>query len=293
MDSIDSMHSHTLQPEALPPPPPPPISPTSITPTWPRPTPIAHAAHTLAFLFILLLTTVYGHLRTAPAVLDATPHMTRFISSILYEWLLLGAVVAGIYHRGAFFTTAFASRIPGLVRSLLLGAGIYLAGLFAIGLVSAALAYTPLRSMHNSAVLHAMLPNTLPQLAVWFLLSLTAGVCEELIFRGYLQQQFTAWTGRPMFSVVLAGIIFGSIHLYEGAAAILPIAALGMVYGFVVLHFRGDLRAVIVAHTLQDFLTAVFVFTRPHAGHPAPPLHALMQSHAFAQNISSFASFFS
>ena len=288
MQSNQSAESNTLQLQAQPAAPPPPTVPTSS-----RPAPIAHAAHTLAFLLILLLTTVFGHLRTAPSVMDATPHMTRFLSSILYEWLLLGAVVAGIYHRRAFFTEALASCIPGPAKSMLLGAGIYLAGLFAIGLVSAALAYTPLRSMHNSAILHAMLPGTLPQLAVWFLVSLTAGVCEELIFRGYLQQQFAAWTGRPILSVVLAGIIFGSIHLYEGAAAILPIAALGMVYGFVVLHFRGDLRAVIVAHTLQDFLTALFVYTRSQTVHPAPPLHALMQAHAFAQNISSFASFFS
>ena len=165
--------------------------------------------------------------------------------------------------------------------------GIYVMGLGAILAVGAALYFTPLRGMRNQAVLDAMLPHTLAQFAVWFLVSLSAGVCEELIFRGYLLQQFTAWTGRPILSVVLAGLVFGSIHLYEGLGAILPIAALGIVYGLCVYYFRGDLRAVMVAHTLQDFLTALLALARPHAVHDAHQLHALML------NIFSRPAFFS
>ena len=244
-------------------------------PPAPRKAPVAHTAHTVALLCILLLTTVYGHMRSAPAVMQATPHITRFVSSILYEWLLLGSVIAGIYHREAFLSAALLSRIPSLAVSFARGIGIYFVGLFAILLVGAGLYFTPLRGMRNQGVLDALLPHTVAQFAVWFLVSLSAGVCEELIFRGYLQQQFIAWTGRPVLSVVLAGLVFGSIHLYEGLGAILPIAALGMVYGFCVLYFRGDLRAVIVAHTLQDFLTALFALGRPYAERNAHQLHEL------------------
>ena len=249
--------------------------------------PIAPAAHTIVFLLLLLLTTIYGHLHAAPALVEATPRLTRFISTVLYEWLLLGSVIAGIYHRGAFFDAAIFKRIPPLATTLLQGAGVYLLGLVAIVAVGAALYQTPLRGMHNDAVLHAMLPQTMPQLALWFLVSLTAGICEELIFRGYLLQQFIAWTGRPMVSVLLAGLVFGSIHLYEGLAAILPIAALGIVYGLIVVRYRGDLRAVMVAHTLQDFLIAIFALARPYAERHAHTVHAL------AINISSLSSFFS
>ena len=101
---------------------------------------------------------------------------------------------------------------------------------------------------------------------------MTAGICEELIFRGYLLQQLTAWTGRPITSIVATGALFGCLHVYEGLAAIVPLAALGMLFGFVVRQMKGDLRAVIVAHTLQDFLIALLALARPfllrHQPHP-------------------------
>jgi membrane protease YdiL (CAAX protease family) len=281
------MSAESLLPQDLPPMPSSNSAPTPV----PRPEPIAHLAHTIVFLFILLLTTLYGHLHSTPAIVQSTPHITRYISSMLYEWLLLGAVVAGIYHRGTFFDAALFPRIPSLAVSFARGIAIYLLGLFAILAVGAALYYTPLRGLRNEAVLHALLPQTIPQLGVWFLVSLTAGICEELVFRGYLLQQFIAWTGRPVLSVLLSGLIFGSIHLYEGLGAILPIAALGIVFGLVVVRFRGDLRAVILAHTLQDFLTGLFVFAQPYAERHAHQLDALITP--ITANIFSLSSFFS
>ncbi len=281
-----SPESILLQPQFVAPAPPPPL---------PRPTPVAHATHTAALLLILLLTTLYGHLHTAPAIMQVTPHMTRFVSSILYEWLLLGSVIAGIYHRDVFLSAALLRRIPSLAVSFAQGLGIYVMGLVAVLGVSALLYFTPLRGMRNQGVLDALLPHTPAQFAVWFLVSLSAGVCEELIFRGYLLQQFTAWTSRPILSVLLAGLVFGSIHLYEGLGAILPIAALGIVYGLCVHYFRGDLRAVIVAHTLQDFLTALFALARTHTTHNAQQVHAVLGAwpHTLAQNIFSCSAFFS
>ena len=40
-----------------------------------------------------------------------------------------------------------------------------------------------------------LIPGTTLELLVWFCLSATAGICEEIIFRGYLQRQFAAFTG--------------------------------------------------------------------------------------------------
>jgi hypothetical protein len=34
-------------------------------------------------------------------------------------------------------------------------------------------------------------------------------LCEEFIFRGYLTEQFSAWTGNRMFALILQGVIFG------------------------------------------------------------------------------------
>ena len=231
---------------------------------WPRP--IAHWTHTLALGVVLTLMALYGHARATP---DAGSRLTRYGSSLVFEWLLLGAVVAGVYQRREFFTKALRGSPLTGAQSVALGFGVYVLASAAILAVAAALYFTPLGRARNPEVVLAMLPRTPLEWLLWACVSLTAGICEELIFRGYLQQQFTAWTRQPVLAILLASLAFGSVHLYEGAGAILPLAALAIVYGFVVRHFRGDLRAVIVAHTLQDFLVAVFVVLGSHLKHLA------------------------
>lgn len=225
--------------------------------------PIAHVFHTIALFLILILFTLFGHARSHPSVLQATSRLMRYTTSILLEWLLLGAVVAGIYQRRAFFTTAFRSSADSSLKTLALGVVVYLFGFVAVIATGAALSLTPLAQKRNEALILAMLPRTPLEFLLWFGVSLTAGICEELIFRGYLLQQLDAWTNRPIVSIILAALLFGCVHLYEGLGAILPLAALAIVYGLVVRRFRGDLRAVIVAHTLQDFVVALLLLARP------------------------------
>ncbi len=229
-----------------------------------QPKPIAHWTHTLALFVILFLVAAFGHSH-AQTIAGNSSHVLRYMSSILLEWLLLGAVIAGIFQRRVFFLESFRSRVNSNLQTAGLGIVVYIIGLMSIALVGGALYFTPLFHQRNQDVILAMLPHRPLEFLVWFFVSLSAGVCEEIIFRGYLIDQFTAWTGRPIAAVLLAGSIFGCVHLYEGLGAILPLAALGIVYGFVVRHFKGDLRAVIIAHTLQDFLVPFFALAADYA----------------------------
>ncbi|ADW68085.1 Abortive infection protein [Granulicella tundricola MP5ACTX9] len=220
----------------------------------------------MGLLMILALSTFTGHRRLlAFAHHPSIPF--RYGSSIVLEWLLLGFVLARIRNRKAFLLQAFRSRSSTWLQSLGNGIAAYCLGFVAIAIVAIAIHFTPLGTKTNAAAMLAMLPRTTSQFALWLALSLTAGICEELIFRGYLTQQFTAWIRRPVLALVLSSLLFGSVHLYEGLAAILPLAALALVYGFIVRSLKGDIRAVIVAHTLQDFLVAVLALARPMLEH--------------------------
>jgi membrane protease YdiL (CAAX protease family) len=250
-------------PYASTPPPPPPSDA--------RPQPIAHWTHTLALILFLLLSEALAHQRIAAANPSGSP-LLRYASTLTLEWLLLGSVIAGIYHRRAFFLLAVAQRERSWLASIGLGFAVYGMGFVLLAIIGFALFFTPLFRHRNEGVIAAMLPHTIIQFAVWFLVSLTAGICEEVIFRGYLLQQLTAWTKRPIASIVAVGALFGCLHLYEGLAAVVPLAALGILFGFVGRQLKGDLRAVIVAHTLQDFLVALLALARPillrHQPHP-------------------------
>lgn len=53
-----------------------------------------------------------------------------------------------------------------------------------------------------------LLPHTEPERRLFWAVSATAGICEEIIFRGFLTWYFLAWMG-PVSAVILASLLFG------------------------------------------------------------------------------------
>jgi membrane protease YdiL (CAAX protease family) len=99
-------------------------------------------------------------------------------------------------------------------------------------------------------------PRTFVELIAWCLVSLAAGVCEEIAFRGYLQQQFLAITGRPAVAVALQTVLFGGLHTYKGVRGMIAIAGFGVLYGIWAVR-RASLRPGMIQHSGQDFMAGV------------------------------------
>ncbi|MEL6615091.1 MAG: type II CAAX endopeptidase family protein [Bacteroidota bacterium] len=78
----------------------------------------------------------------------------------------------------------------------------------------------------------ALLAGTdLPPWMLFVAIAITPAVCEELMFRGYLQRQIERGMGL-VWSIVLVGVLFGAYHLQ--VTKLLPLATLGIYLGFVV-----------------------------------------------------------
>ncbi len=113
-----------------------------------------------------------------------------------------------------------------------------------------------------------MAPRNAREMLMWTAVSITARFCEEHLFRGYLLTQVNVWgrmLGAPRFfaaafSVIATSALFGALHLYQGVGGAIMIGFLGVFYAVLALRL-GNLRAVIVAHFLQDFVTAAMVFS--------------------------------
>jgi membrane protease YdiL (CAAX protease family) len=112
---------------------------------------------------------------------------------------------------------------------------------------------------HLRDVVVAISPHTIPELALWMLVSASAGICEEFIFRGYLLRQVLSWSGSNAVAVGVTAILFGSMHFYEGTAAAIQIASLGVWFGAVAVRQR-SLRQVAIAHFLQDAIAGLALF---------------------------------
>ncbi len=95
---------------------------------------------------------------------------------------------------------------------------------------------------------------TRPSERVWFLgLSITAGVCEELLFRGLLPALLAALLQgpSPWLVILLAAVAFGLAHAYQGVTGVVVTGILGAVLGVVYLT-TGSLFVVMVLHALLD-----------------------------------------
>jgi hypothetical protein len=102
-------------------------------------------------------------------------------------------------------------------------------------------------------------PKTVLELVVWLVLATTGGgFCEELIFRGYLTRQFSAWSGSPVFAVILQGVVFGLAHGFYGKAMVVVMVE-GCLLGLLA-YWRKSLRPGMLAHGLQDVVGGVVAF---------------------------------
>ncbi len=95
-----------------------------------------------------------------------------------------------------------------------------------------------------------LLPHTRGELNLFFALSVTAGICEELLFRGFMIWYLAHGLGLIQ-SAAISSVIFGLGHMYQGVAGILKTGAAGAFLAGVYL-VSGSLYPCIAVHALMD-----------------------------------------
>jgi len=214
---------------------------------------IAHPVHTIVFLAALAVWAYFSKIR-ADHLRDVgdVNRVFMYTRTMIFEWLTVGYVVLGVRSNGSSLATVFGERwrsIREVGRDLGIGV-VFLVVPVAIGAVLGGHGGGADRSVQY------LLPVTGIEKGLWIALSVTAGICEEVVSRGYLQRQFAALTGNAGVAIVLQGIIFGSLHLYQGARKAIPIAVLGVALG-VLAYWRKSVRPGMFEHSLQDMM-AIF-----------------------------------
>jgi len=103
-----------------------------------------------------------------------------------------------------------------------------------------------------SGPLH-MLPRTQKERGLWVLLSLTAGICEEILYRGFLPAYLVhIFPGVPfVLAIVIAAVLFGFGHIYQKVTGVLGTGVMGLVFGFLYF-FTGSLFLPMIVHALFD-----------------------------------------
>ena len=109
-----------------------------------------------------------------------------------------------------------------------------------------------------------IVPRTTDEYRSFMMLSVTAGVCEELLYRGFLTWLVAAYVGL-IAAIVLVSIAFGLAHAYQGRKGIVKTGAVALVMSGIVVA-SGWLVPAMVVHGLLDAAGGVVgyaVLTRP------------------------------
>jgi len=108
----------------------------------------------------------------------------------------------------------------------------------------------------SAPAMATLIPRGEAEFALAILLVIIVAISEEFIFRGYLIRRFASITRHVGWAVLLSSIIFALGHGYQGAAGVISIGFIGLVFALVYV-WRGSLMAPVIMHFLQDFTAIV------------------------------------
>ncbi len=148
------------------------------------------------------------------------------------------------------FPHEFAPAHAAITR---LGGGIFL------GAASAAIATRLLRRGKKKTTaktvvvgdIAALIPRNAAEIRLGALLSVNAGLSEEIFFRLLLPLTLVGLFGHPILCFLVAAALFGMLHVYQGPAGFIAASLLGLVLTAIYVA-TGSLGTVIFLHTLID-----------------------------------------
>jgi membrane protease YdiL (CAAX protease family) len=221
----------------------------------PRPAPVGAWWHTaLLIVFIVSISAYQGQPRFLARASQLSSRIPVYIATLVYElalfayiWLLallprkvkIREIIGGKWRRFEDFLidVAVAFLFWGVV-------------LVVLGILEYVLHFNGVQAAKM------LLPQSWTEVGVFVVLAVTAGFCEEFIFRGYLQRQFMAWTGTAWLAIVLQALVFGSAHFYQGWRSVIAITVYGALFG-ILAWSRKSLRPGMMQHAGQDSLAGI------------------------------------
>ncbi len=99
------------------------------------------------------------------------------------------------------------------------------------------------------------LPASFPEFLRFIPLAITAGICEEFIFRGYFITYFYNLLGsdNAYWAIFIPTLIFAVVHQYQGRKAVIKIFFMAIFFGLI-YYYTGSLWQVMLIHFVVDLI---------------------------------------
>ncbi len=136
-----------------------------------------------------------------------------------------------------------------IIAALLLG--IYLSDTL-INYLNANKAKESIKELSN------IMPTSWGDYQHFIFLAIAAGVCEEVVFRGflvnYINQIFSGSAYVYMLSIIIPALVFSLSHMYQGWFAVVKIFAISLLFGALFIYSK-SLLLVSIIHVLVDLIS--------------------------------------
>jgi membrane protease YdiL (CAAX protease family) len=183
--------------------------------------------------------------------------LSLYASTIAFQWLAAGLIlwrtsVHGI--RPAQLGLAIPNPRVTIAAAIVLSTLILLNQIF---------------SLRRMATRPAEIKGILPQLALkvfpqddverlaFFALVATVAVCEEIIYRGFVQFVLQSWSGGiVMVGVIASAAFFALAHLYQGRRGLASTSLIGLLFS-ATRAWTGSLLAPLIAHFAADLAAGI------------------------------------
>ena len=186
---------------------------------------------------------------TALAGLNDVVRMVIFLSTMAFLWLLFLLIVGAV----SLEKTGLAGLGFKKIRAIdFMWAISFMAAAY---LILAGLSYLMAEmGMPMPGEIALLIPQDTTGRIVWFFVSISAGICEEAIFRGYIMTRlrlvgnFQNW----VIPTIVSAVAFGVCHAYQSLPGIILISIYGAMFSWLYIR-TGSLWPPVIAHFFQDF----------------------------------------
>jgi membrane protease YdiL (CAAX protease family) len=103
------------------------------------------------------------------------------------------------------------------------------------------------------------LPSKKVELFYYFILAISAGICEEIVFRGFLLNYFIAFFQNITLAIIVSTFLFAIVHIYQGIKAVGKIFVFSLIFALLFL-WSESLLLPIILHVLVDVISGISAF---------------------------------
>ncbi|PHN06342.1 CPBP family intramembrane glutamic endopeptidase [Flavilitoribacter nigricans] len=120
-----------------------------------------------------------------------------------------------------------------------------------------------------------ILPRKFKSYLFFIPLAFSAGICEEIVFRGffigYFVSLFGTGIGSQILAVAIPAVIFGLVHTYQGIQAIYKIVGMAVIFGTIYV-LTGSIYLLIILHVVVDLIGGAVGLFFPEPEQPDGPV---------------------